>query len=263
MPLVEPGPTLDIDVMLQGPLPGAADYARRRIGSLAKFTHGRVDYARIRLTNRTHGHLPQPVLAQVNLGINGKRVRAQAEAGTAYEAIGELRGRLRRILERQARHRPSRGGFIHVAGDRLAGPPVPHRVTEVQSGTGHRITRRKSFGVARLSVAEAAEQLDLLDYHFHFFIEKSTGADSVLYRSGPTGYRLAQDHPAGSAPTNYLQGRVTVSMVGPPRLTVPQAVERLSALAVPFLFFVDVANDRGAVLYLRYDGDYGLLTPDV
>ena len=31
-----------------------------------------------------------------------------------------------------------------------------------------------------------------MGYDFHLFTEAGTGQDSVLYRSGPTGYRLAQ-----------------------------------------------------------------------
>jgi len=29
----------------------------------------------------------------------------------------------------------------------------------------------------------------------------------------------------------------------------------------PFLFFIDSLSSRGAVIYKRYDGHYGLITP--
>ncbi|MEV4143838.1 sigma 54 modulation/S30EA ribosomal C-terminal domain-containing protein [Amycolatopsis sp. NPDC049691] len=45
-----------------------------------------------------------------------------------------------------------------------------------------------------------------------------------------------------------------------PRLTAEAAGERLDALELPFLFFRDSGTERGAVLYLRYDGHYGLVT---
>jgi hypothetical protein len=32
-------------------------------------------------------------------------------------------------------------------------------------------------------------------------------------------------------------------------------------LGVPFPFFVDAARSRGSVVYHRYDGHYGLITP--
>ena len=252
---------MDVDVTVQGPLPGSADYARRKIGSLAKFTHGPVAYARVRLTNRTHRWLPRPVVAQANLEINGRRVRAQVEASTASEAIDALQDRLRRILERQSRHRPPRGKFRHVVGEHHGQPTEPRWPTDSAAGEARRIIRHKSFGVARLSVEEAAEELDLLDHHFYLFTEKSTGRDSVLYRSGPTGYRLAQTKSAAQERVTQPHDPVTVSPAAPPELTVAQAVERLNLVGLPFLFFVDVAQGRGSVLYLRYDGQYGLITP--
>lgn len=62
--------TIDVDVTVQGSLPGAADYARRKIGGLAAFTHQPAAHARVRLTNLSHSRLPGPVVAQANLEIS-------------------------------------------------------------------------------------------------------------------------------------------------------------------------------------------------
>ena len=53
------------------------------------------------------------------------------------------------------------------------------------------LIRRKSFAMTPCTVDEATLEMDLLDYDFHLFNEKGTGIAGVLYRSGPTGYRLA------------------------------------------------------------------------
>ncbi|MGA7466453.1 sigma 54 modulation/S30EA ribosomal C-terminal domain-containing protein, partial [Mycobacterium sp.] len=82
----------------------------------------------------------------------------------------------------------------------------------------------------------------------------------VLYRSGPTGYRLAQVQPALEELAPF-ELPVTISSQPAPRLTVGRATERLSLLGLPFLFFVGVAEGRAAVLYHRYDGHYGLISP--
>ena len=37
--------------------------------------------------------------------------------------------------------------------------------------------------------------------------------------------------------------------------------EGLGLLGLPFLFFIDAAQGRASVLYHRYDGHYGLITP--
>ena len=56
---------------------------------------------------------------------------------------------------------------------------------------------------------------------------------------------------------------VSVSTHPPPSLQVDDAVERLNATGWPFVFFEDVASGRGCVLYRRYDGHYGLITPGI
>jgi ribosome-associated translation inhibitor RaiA len=248
-------PVIDVDVTFDGSLPGAGEYARRKIGSLARFADASVTDARVRLTARTHDQ----VVAQANLGIDGRRIRAQAEAPTVYEAVDALQDSLRRILRHRPRLSPSRRGFMHAAGQQHTRPPFPHWSTG--DDDTRQLTRRKSFSVARLTVSEAAEELDLFDYHFHLFTEQSTGLDSVLYRSGPTGYRLVQTEASLPASALQLPALVTVSPTAPPELTVADAIERLDALRLPFLFFVDLAQCRGSVLYQRYDGQYGLITP--
>lgn len=54
---------------------------------------------------------------------------------------------------------------------------------------------------------------------------------------------------------------VSVSLQRPPMLRVEEAVERLNLSGWPFVFFQDDATTRGCVLYHRYDGNYGLITP--
>ena len=38
-------------------------------------------------------------------------------------------------------------------------------------------------------------------------------------------------------------------------------MERLTLLALPFLFYIDAAQGRASVLYRRIDGNYGVITP--
>ena len=112
--------------------------------------------------------------------------------------------------------------------------------------------------MAPCTVDEAALEMDLLDYDFHLFTEKGTGTASVLYRAGPTGYRLAPVAPAPADQLSPFELPVTISPQPARCLTVEQATERLG---LPFLFFIDAAQGRASVLYHRCDGHYGLITP--
>ncbi|MGX9791139.1 hypothetical protein [Mycobacterium sp. MMS18-G62] len=64
---------LDIDVTTHGRLPGAADYARQKIGALGPLTHRPVLHARVKLTKHDDPAVERPVIAQANLDIAQSR----------------------------------------------------------------------------------------------------------------------------------------------------------------------------------------------
>jgi Sigma 54 modulation/S30EA ribosomal protein C terminus len=102
--------------------------------------------------------------------------------------------------------------------------------------------------------------MELLDYDFHLFTEKGTKQASVLYRTEPAGYRLAQVKPMPDKLARHgLQ--LSVSPHPAPVITVQDAKQRLILLGLPFLFFIDADQGRADVLYHRYDGHYGLICP--
>jgi hypothetical protein len=102
--------------------------------------------------------------------------------------------------------------------------------------------------------------MELLDYDFHLFTEQGTNQASILYRTR-AGYRLAQVKPAAREELAPFELQLTVSPQPAPRLTLRRAMERLGFLGLPFLFFIEVAEGRAFVLYRRYDGHYGLISP--
>lgn len=250
---------INVDVTTRGELPGAADYAKKKISGLGRFAHRPVRHAHVKLTRHGDPAQERPVIAQANLDVDGRLVRAQAQGDTAREAIDRLDDRLRSRLRRAAEHwearranRPAPAAQESHA-DRPPHLPVPPEERE--------IVRRKSYTIAACSVEEAVMEMELLDYDFHLFTEKATEMASVIYRDGPTGYRLAQVAPVPKEQLTPFELPVTISATGPPCITVEQATERLGLLGLPFLFFIDAAQGRAGVLYRRYDGHYGLITP--
>ncbi|VBA34654.1 Dormancy associated translation inhibitor [Mycobacterium attenuatum] len=248
----------------RGELPGAVDYARTKIGQLGRLAHRPVLHARVRITEHRDPAVEQPVVAQGNLDVDGRLVRAQAQGETAQEAIDLLESRLRHRLERIAEHWESRRG-----GQPAAGSHEWRHVSEPSQRPSHfprpaderRVIRRKSFTMAPCAVDEAALEMNMLDYDFHLFTEKSTATAGVLYRGGPTGYRLALVAPVPADQLSPFELDLTISSQPAPCLSLDEATERLGLLGLPFLFFIDAAQGRASVLYHRYDGHYGLITP--
>lgn len=254
---------IDVDVTTQGELPGAADYARDKIGQLGRLTRRPVLYARVRLTKHPGPAVDRPVVAQANLDVDGRLLRARADGVTAREAIDRLDARLRNRLERVAEHWETRRrrrpaddeGWRHES-ELTQQPEYFPRPAE-----DRKIVRRKSFTLAVCTVDDAVREMELLDYDFHLFTEKGTGVAGVIYRAGPTGYRLAQVVPPSPEQLAPFEVELTISPHPAPCTTVEQATERLGLLGLPFLFFIDAAQGRASVLYHRFDGHYGLITP--
>jgi len=255
---------LDVEVTTHGQVPGAEGYARTKIGELGRLTHEPVLHAHVKLSEHGDPAVARRVVAQANLDVNGRLVRAQVEGVTAQEAIDRLEARLRHRLERSAEHwEAKRGGMPRVGPHewRHQSEPTYRPDYFPRPESERRIMRHKSYSLPTNTVEEAALDMELLDYDFHLFTEEGTRQDSVLYREGPGEYRLAQVNPQTADKLAPFELPLTISPQPAPRLTVDQAVEQIGLLGLPFLFFVDSARDRASVLYHRYDGHYGLITP--
>jgi ribosome-associated translation inhibitor RaiA len=255
---------IDVRVTTHDELPAEAEYARTKIGELTRYTSRPVLHARVKLTRNRDPAVQRPVVAQANLDVDGRPIRAQVQAETAREAVDLLAARLRRGLERVAQHWEARRGELPEARShewRHQSEPA-HRPNYFPRPTDERrVIRRKSFTLAPCTLDEAAREMDLLDYDFHLFTEKGTGTAAVLYRAGPTGYRLALAAPAQADQVSPHALPVTVSRQPVPCLTEEDAAKRLGLLGLPFLFFINAAPGCASVLYHRYDGHYGLITP--
>ena len=263
-PRSELAPVIDVDVTVRGELPGAADYARSKIGKLGRLTHQPVLYAHVKLTKHHDPAVERPVVAQANLDVDGRLVRAQDEGVTAREAIDGLDRRLRHRLERVAEHWEARRGSVPGVGARQwrhESEPTRRRTYFPRPTDERSVIRRKTFAMTPCTVDEAALEMDLLDYDFHLFTEIGSGAASLLYHGGPTGYRLALLAPTLADQLSAFELPAILSPQPVPCLDEREAIERLGLVGLPFLFFVDAADGRADVLYHRYDGHYGLISP--
>jgi len=255
--------TVQVQAETRGAVPeDMAGFAAHRVSSLVRAASEPVLFARVKLTMAADPAVERPAIAQVSVDLNGRLVRAQAAGGTMREAVEHACDRLRIRLERAAPNWEAVRGGRPVAGPgewRHQSLPAP-RLPYFPRPPGERtIVRHKSYALARQTPDEAAAEAELLDYDFHLFTEKSTGEDSVIWRTAD-GYRLALAHPR-TRQLGPVDPSITVRKMPAPRLPVAEAAARLEAEGQPFLFFVNDETGRGNLIYHRYDGHYGLIGP--
>ena len=256
--------TMSVQVEAHGRVPeGMRELAAAKTGSMLRFASEPVLQARVALAVSADPAVPRPAVAQATIDMNGRIVRAQAPGETMRAAIERMGARLRVRLDRSGRDWSARRGTLPVPepGEwRHQSIPADRPVYFPRPAAARAVIRRPGCAPRSLTPEEAVAELDLLDYDFHLFTERSTGQDSVLYRVGDR-YRLAQARPKPDR-LGPLPSAVTLSEHRAPVLTLAEAIGRLEWLGQPFVFFVNTETGRANLLYHRYDGHYGLISPD-
>ncbi len=207
--------------------------------------------ARVRLKTPNCGD--GPMLVQVNLQVRDTPARVHAVTAGIDDLSAALSRLDRQIIRVGAQWRPR------------PWPDLTRRMLTVPAEAV--VTRRKSVVLQRATPLQAAAVMDAMDYDVHLFTDAETAEDAVVYRAGPSGLRLARQRhffppgwswsPADSGPPVPL----IVNSRPTPTLTEETAVRRARAHGLRMLFFTDPASGRGQLLYPRYDGDLGLITP--
>jgi len=232
-----------VDVTVRGDVPAdAVQYAEAKIARVMDYTDEQVLRAAVVLSLSTDPAVLRRARAEGSLTLRGTVVRAHAAAEEVVGAVDLLEGRLRRTLLQHKDRARTRSRWIGLAGEgawRHGDLPTTRQASFPRPPEERQVLRRKTFAVEPLTLDEAAYEMDLLGHDFYLFTEEQGGGDAVVFR----------DEAACRVSTEA------------PELTEAEAIERLGLSAEPFLFHTDPETGRGRVLYLRYDGHYGLIVP--
>jgi ribosome-associated translation inhibitor RaiA len=226
------------------------DQARERIESLQQLTDEPLTnvHVTVRETNAS-----RPFVVDASLILRDRLLAAHTAGKTPDEALDKAVHRLRRQILRVTksevaqRNEPLALDIVERPGAALKPPPE------------RQIVHRHPYRAEPLSTGEAVRELLDLDLEFVLFTHGRTGENVVVYRRDDG--RIGLIHPQGSA----LADENDIVVAEPSRysepLTLDKAREEMDWLNHRFLYFVDAEDGRGKVLYLRHDGDYGLVVP--
>ncbi len=239
---------------------GLRSDAADRIAGLSEEVGERVLCGQVKLTQHADPAAVAPAVAEAMLDVNGQVVRARVSATVMTDAVDRLVARMQRQLRRFGWSRP-----VDVL-------PEPHEwrhgnlagheeITWFQRPVDEReIVRSKTVVDEPQTVDEAAFDMELLDHGFYLFNELSSGHDVLLFRRSTGELELMSTEPTAIRGLEPVVA-VTIAEIAPPVLSLDEAVEWLGTTDQRFLFFIDSESERGTVLYHRYDGHYGLITP--
>lgn len=256
---------LEVSVTVQGEVPDTArQYAVEKVTQLVRFTRRPILFVQVKLTLEPNPARERPALAEATLDVNGHHVRAHVSGHDLMEAIDLLDDRLRRRLERtmhrfesnRARPVAPRDGEWRHGDLPTQRPEYFNRPVEDRE-----VIRHKTFALDPMTCDEAAFDLDMLGHDFYLFTDVESGRDSVIFHADGDGHlELMQVGPEVQVPAD-CSAPVEASSQHPAEHTLSEATERLDTSNERFVFFVNVESGRGNVVYRRYDGHYGLITP--
>ena len=248
-----------IDLVVEGPVHDRElALVRDRLTKLMDSATQPVRSARCKISVIDHA-TERPVSASASIDINGTVVRAHVGAREVSEALDALTLRLRRQIGQVTdHHRRKTLTKEKFASWHHGDPPAARPDAFDRDPDDRALVRHKSYTTDLASIEEALWDMYSLDYDFFLFTEVSTGVDCLLATT-EDGVAL---HPKVMTPAIDATDAVgRVETVAAPILSVSEAIARLSAGNERFVFFDNRSTGRGNVLYLRYDGHYGLITP--
>ena len=251
--------TTDIEVRAaDGISSHVRDIARRKIQALERRAGDRDLIGHITL-RRASDHR---FVADASVTFEGRVLAAHAGARSPEDAVDAVIGRLERQMRRVVdadvalRNEPR---VINAALEDLRRDP-PHRPAKLKPPEERQIVHRRTYRNEPIPTLTAiADMLDD-DLDFYLFVHARTNEDVVVHwrDDGRIGLLFPQD--------SVLADEDDVVVPEPSRYSEPLTLETARAemdiLNHRFLYFIDADDGRGRVLYLRHDGDYGLVEPD-
>jgi ribosome-associated translation inhibitor RaiA len=254
--------------------PDEIEVARRKVAELARYTGDPILGARLTLRHPRTRKARDLWVADASVLVNGRLVAAHATGSTPAQAAGEAADRLRRQILRltgsevalRDEPRAIQRALADLDHDRA------HRPRRSDKPAGERrIVHRRTVADDPKPTLAAVEELIERDWEFNLFRHARTGEHAVVYRRDDGSIGLI--HPQGSDLADEAialppdgDGEETILVVPEAsrydrELTLEEAQEELGRLEHRFVYFLDAADGLGKVLYLRHDGDYGLVEP--
>ena len=253
---------VQVTVVSKGEVPHAATaLAVEAISKLVAGIDEPVLFARVKLGLEADPARPRPATAAATIDLNGDVVRAHVASGDLDAAVESLSGRLRQQIERRADRYEAERKVPPRPSTWRHGYPATERPAYFDRPQAERqLVRHKTFATEELTPDEAVFDMEQLDYDFYLFSDLATGLDALVEPVSRDGYRMTRIRPADDG-LGTTANTFELSANPVPVLSVNEAIERLELMGAPHVFFVDSSTGRGEVVYRRYDGHYGLISP--
>ena len=146
--------------------------------------------------------------AEVTIYANGSVIRAEESSESLYASIDLVADKIARQLRKYKERRQDKKTHAQPTTDVVLEQPVAADLTSGRTPElPGEVVRNKYFAMPPMTVAEALEQLQLVDHDFYMFLNVETGEINVIYERNHGGYGVIQPR-HGNGHTNGKNGKV-------------------------------------------------------
>ncbi|MGE5655838.1 MAG: ribosome hibernation-promoting factor, HPF/YfiA family [Actinomycetota bacterium] len=188
------------------------DYVNQKIDKAVNHFQNLTTEVDVHLSVARNPRINPKQTAEVTIYANGSVIRAEESSENLYASIDLVADKIARQLRKykEKRHdkthtNPKTGAVVeeHPVMSDLIGSRTPELPSEV--------VRTKYFAMSPMTIAEALEQLQLIDHDFYMFRNADTGEINVIYeRKHHGGYGVIQPR-NGNGQTSGKNGKAAQS----------------------------------------------------
>jgi putative sigma-54 modulation protein len=164
------------------------EYVRKKVGKLGRYLQ-KIDEAKVEVREEKTKSPQDRFTVQVTLSSNGTLLRGEERAESVYTAVDAVTEALTRQIERYKGKLYKRGRGVSLARQ---GTAPEEGVGYLEEEVMPKVVRVKRFAAKLMSVAEAAEQMELLGHDFFLFVNGDSDKLNLLYRRKDGDYGLIE-----------------------------------------------------------------------
>ncbi len=163
------------------------EYVQKKIGKLGRYL-SKIDETKVEIREEKTKSPKDRFRVQVTLDSNGTLLRAEERAESVSAAVDDVYEVLTRQIERYK-------GKLYKKG---RGASSIKQAVAAEGGFGFggevipKVVKVKRFATKVMSVAEAAEQMELLGHDFFLFVNRDESKLNLLYRRNDGDYGLIE-----------------------------------------------------------------------
>ena len=163
------------------------EYVKKKIGKLGRYLP-KIDETKVEIREEKTKSPKDRFTVQVTLDSNGTLLRAEERAESVSRAVDAVYEVLTRQIERYKSKLYRRGRGSSLTRQTATAEDSVSYEGEVEP----KVVKVKRFATRVMSVAEAAEQMELLGHDFFLFVNSDGTKLSLLYRRKDGDYGLIE-----------------------------------------------------------------------